>query len=309
MNFTIQQGQADQRIDNFLFKSVKGVPKSCLYRLLRKGAIRVNRKRIKSDYRIQERDQITGPSLRTSEITKVKPGSRVQQLLEEAIIYEDDSILVINKPCGIASHGGSGHDFGAIEILRHSRGPEQMLELVHRLDKETSGCLLFAKNREILLSLQEAFKQNRVEKRYLLLVHGLWPKDRVQVDFPLLKNAQLSGEYLTKVSEEGKSALTAFTVKQHFTHWTLLEARPFTGRTHQIRIHASGSGCPIAGDKKYGNAACRQAKEILGLSRLFLHAQSLTINLDNNREALYFEASIDHKLDALLKNLAEQAGR
>ena len=305
MNFIIKQAQAQQRIDNFLIKSIKGVPKSCIYRLLRKGAIRVNRKRIKSDYRIQESDEITVPNLRLSQITKVTPGRRLQQLLENAIIHEDDDILVINKPCGIAAHAGSGNDFGVIEIMRASRGTEEALELVHRLDKETSGCLLIAKNRSILLRLQQAFQQNQVEKHYLLLVNGLWPNALKEINKPLAKNSRSSGEHLVRSNDEGKPALTKFRIVQRFSSWTLLEACPETGRTHQIRVHAAESGYPIAGDKKYGDKTCRQLNQSVGLSRLFLHAQSLTINLVNPTKKYYFSAEIEQNLSDVLKNLAK----
>lgn len=303
MNFNITQSQVDQRIDNFLIKSLKGVPKSCIYRLLRKGSIRVNRKRAKSDYRIQLNDIITTPDLRLAQNQKAIPGSRVQQLLEKSILFEDDDILVINKPSGVASHGGSGNDFGAIEIMRQSRGASQTLELIHRLDKETSGCLMMAKNRPIMQHLQQAFKLNQVEKTYWLLVYGHWPKRLSLVDFPLDKNQFSSGEYITKTVESGKRAVTRFNVLQYFTDWTLLEAKPETGRTHQIRVHAAMSGYPIAGDKKYADKKSRFAAQQAGIPRLFLHAHTLTINLSTPKKEYHFNANLDQKLNGLLQQL------
>jgi len=281
----ISAEQAGQRIDNFLLTRLKGAPRSLIYRILRSGEVRVNKGRIKPDYRLQAGDQLRVPPLRLSTPDEPVPvGKALLERLEAAIVYEDDGLIALNKPCGIAVHGGSGLNFGVIEALRQLRPDCKALELVHRLDRDTSGLLLIAKKRSLLRHLHQALRGELpgglVDKRYLALVGGYFPASIKQVDAPLLKNTLRSGERMVEVSPEGKAALTRFSVLERFgTLATLVEARPITGRTHQIRVHAKHAGHSIAGDEKYGDADFSAQIRALGGKRLFLHAHSLCLPL------------------------------
>ncbi|WP_461482403.1 23S rRNA pseudouridine(955/2504/2580) synthase RluC [Porticoccus sp.] len=272
----ITEHQAGQRIDNFLITFLKGVPKSRIYRIIRKGEVRVNRSRVKAEYRLQPGDQVRVPPVRVAEReVPAGPSPRLQQLLEQAVVYEDDSLLVIDKPAGLAVHGGSGVSLGLIESLRAARPNQPFLELVHRLDRETSGCLLVAKKRSALRHLQEEMRAGRVLKVYRALVCGRWPKGMKRVSAPLRKNELKSGERVVKVDGEGKPSVTHFSVIQRFDRHTLVEATLETGRTHQIRVHAQFVGCPLAGDDKYGDEDGNRQLKALGLKRMFLHAGKL----------------------------------
>lgn len=281
---TFNAAQAGQRLDNFLITKLKGVPKSHIYRLLRKGEVRINKKRVKPDYRIQEGDLLRLPPVRVAESDAPhKVHDRVLQLIADSILYEDDGMLVLNKPSGMAVHGGSGVSYGVIEALRALRPDEARLELVHRLDKETSGCLMIAKSRPALVYLHAQLRERKVKKTYLALVEGRWPKAVHKVDLPLLKNQLASGERMVRVdTAQGVESLTTFQVVQYFKNATLLEAHPFTGRTHQIRVHTAATGHPICGDDKYGLKQPVQSARQIGLKRLFLHALRLQwINMDS----------------------------
>ena len=278
-HLAIDADRAGQRIDNFLIGQLKGVPKSRIYRLLRKGEVRVNKGRVKADYKLEYGDSVRIPPIRLA-ATKSSPvpGERLRGLLEQAILYQDDDILVINKPTGVAVHGGSGIDLGVIEILRyHFQVPR--LELVHRLDRETSGCLLIAKRRGALRQLQQQFRDKQTRKTYLTLVAGRWPEECREVSLALLKNQLSSGERIVRVADNGKSALTRFKVRRHVTGASLLEVELVTGRTHQIRVHTQARGHPIVGDDKYGDDEVNKRFKRLGVSRLFLHAHRLQFNL------------------------------
>ncbi|WP_026375031.1 23S rRNA pseudouridine(955/2504/2580) synthase RluC [Aestuariibacter salexigens] len=272
----IDADQAGQRIDNFLRTFLKGVPKSAIYRILRKGEVRVNKKRIKPDYKIQAGDSIRVPPIRVSSQPSAVPSAKLDKIanLENCILFEDERLMVVNKPTGMAVHGGSGLSYGLIEGLRAIRPEQKFLELVHRLDRDTSGCLLVAKKRSALRHLHEQLREKRMDKRYLALVHGQWPAHRHTVKAPLLKNTLKSGERIVIVHDEGKPSITKFTVKQTFANATLVQASPVTGRTHQIRVHSQFAGHPIAGDNKYGDS---QKDSALGadINRLFLHAHEL----------------------------------
>ena len=253
---TISEENEAQRIDNFLITYLKGVPKSMIYRILRKGEVRVNKKRIKPEYKLAIGDQVRIPPIRVSEKTVPEISTKLNKVadLEKAIIYEDDVILAINKPSGIAVHGGSGLSFGVIEGLRALRPEAKFLELVHRIDRETSGILLIAKKRSALKSLHEQLRLKQMQKNYLALVKGNWPSECKVVQAPLLKNVLKSGERVVKVNAEGKPSETRFKVEERFGFATLVKASPVTGRTHQIRVHTQYANHPIAFDDRYGDS-------------------------------------------------------
>jgi 23S rRNA pseudouridine955/2504/2580 synthase len=297
---------AGQRIDNFLLGCLKGVPKSHVYRILRKGEVRVNKGRIRANYRLQAGDTVRIPPLRVAtREEKPRPGSRLLEQLERAILYEDKRLLVLNKPSGVAVHGGSGLNYGVIEALRLLRPEERRLELVHRLDRDTSGCLLVAKRRSALRTLHELLRQNSVDKRYIALVSGRWQKDRINVEAPLQKNQLQGGERIVTVSQEGKPAKTLFRVRERFAQATLVEARLVTGRTHQIRVHLAHLGTPILGDEKYGDREANRQMHGRGLKRLFLHAESIGIRWPEEQGELRIEAPLEQALKRLLDELRE----
>jgi len=281
---TVGEEEHGQRLDNFLIKHLKGAPKSLIYKVLRKGEVRVNKGRVKPEYRIKQGDVVRLPPLRLAESTE--PGvvsTGLRKRLEDNILYEDNSLIVINKPAGLAVHGGSGVSLGLIEALRQIRPEAKLLELVHRLDRETSGCLLIAKKRSALRQLQDSLRNHQVSKTYMALVKGHWPKRKTFIESKLEKFELASGERRVKTSEEGKLSRTEFTVIDYYNiggvECTLLEARPVTGRTHQIRVHAQSIGCPLVGDDKYADDAFNEVKRKKGFKRLFLHATKLSFPL------------------------------
>ena len=285
---------AGQRIDNFLITYLKGVPKTLIYRILRKGEVRVNKGRIKPEYKLQAGDVVRVPPVRVPERDEPVPVAQgLLQRLEAAIVHEDKGLIVLNKPAGIAVHGGSGLSFGVIEAFRQLRPDAKELELVHRLDRDTSGLLMIAKKRSMLRHLHEQLRGDGVDKRYMALVRGNWPTVQKQVRAPLLKSNLRSGERMVEVNEEGKEALTLFKVLRRFGDFaTMVEARPITGRTHQIRVHALHAGHCIAGDPKYGDEDFSREIRDLGGKRLFLHAYALTVPLPDGGE-LKLEAPVD----------------
>ncbi|QIB52427.1 23S rRNA pseudouridine(955/2504/2580) synthase RluC [Pseudomonas sp. OIL-1] len=282
----VPEDLAGQRIDNFLLTRLKGAPRTLIYRILRKGEVRVNKGRIKPDYRLKAGDSVRIPPVRLPEPNEpALVGRGILQALEASILYEDKALIVVNKPAGLAVHGGSGLNFGVIEAIRQLR-PEAsgQLELVHRLDRDTSGCLMIAKRRSMLRHLHAALRgdngSDSVTKRYIALVRGRWPATTKRVHAPLQKNNLRSGERMVEVDADGKESLTEFRVLQRFGDFaTLVEAQPITGRTHQIRVHARHAGHPIAGDPKYGDDDFSQKIKELGGKRLFLHAASLRTEL------------------------------
>lgn len=298
---------AGQRIDNFLRTQLKGVPKTLIYRILRKGEVRVNKGRIKPEYKLQAGDVVRVPPLRLPERDEPAPLAQgLLERLEAAIVYEDKGLLVINKPTGIAVHGGSGLSYGVIEAFRQLRPDAKELELVHRLDRDTSGLLMIAKKRSMLRHLHEALRGDGVDKRYLALVRGNWPTSKKKVSAPLLKNNLRSGERMVEVNDEGKDALTEFRVVRRFGEFaTLVEARPITGRTHQIRVHALHAGHAIAGDSKYGDEDFSRELRELGGKRLFLHAYELKVPLPEGG-VLSLEAPVDEVWSQTLGRLIEQ---
>lgn len=278
---TIQSEQAGQRIDNFIFKHLKGVPKVRVYRAIRNGEVRVNGGRIKPEYRLAADDQVRIPPLSSERPLKpVAPRAEVKNAILERIIYEDAGLIVIDKPSGLAVHGGSGLQGGVIDLLRIIRPELKFLELIHRLDRETSGCLLLAKKRRTLLTWHQHLTERRARKQYIALVKGRWEGGSRRVEEPLRKNILSSGERIVKVSAEGKPAATLFRPLKIYKNMSLIEACPLTGRTHQIRVHLQHIGYPIAADSKYGDEHFNQQVRSAGLKRLFLHAASISCPAD-----------------------------
>ncbi|WJV52123.1 23S rRNA pseudouridine(955/2504/2580) synthase RluC [Prodigiosinella aquatilis] len=304
---TISAEEAGQRIDNFLRTHLKGVPKSMIYRILRKGEVRVNKKRVKPEYKLLDGDEIRLPPVRQSERAESTVSASLDKVsaLADCIIYEDDYLLVLNKPSGTAVHGGSGLSFGVIEALRALRPESRFLELVHRLDRDTSGVLLVAKKRSALRALHEQLRMKNMQKDYLALVRGQWQSHCKAVQAPLFKNVLQSGERIVRVNSEGKASETHFKVEERFEHATLVKASPVTGRTHQIRVHAQYAGHPIACDDRYGDRDFDRQLAETGLKRLFLHAQALRFEHPNTGETLRIEAPMDKELQRCLRVLRQ----
>ena len=299
--------ESGQRIDNYLIRWLKGVPKSHVYRILRSGEVRVNKGRIGPDYRVQDGDRVRVPPIRTAAPATLgarKTGPRTAPL---DIIYEDAALLVINKPSGLAVHGGSGISLGAIEQLRESRPQAKFLELVHRLDRDTSGVLMFAKKRSALVALHEQLREGRVQKIYLALVRGHWREAKRAVKAPLQKHLLANGERRVSVHEDGQAAHTIFRLRKSWpqldTPFSLLEADLKTGRTHQIRVHLAHLEFPIAGDDKYGDFPLNKTLKKQILKRMFLHALQISITHPDTGAALRFEAPLPAELEAFLSHL------
>jgi 23S rRNA pseudouridine955/2504/2580 synthase len=300
----IDDERAGQRIDNYLMSLLKGVPRSRIYRLLRKGEVRINKGRIKPDYKIKAGDQVRIPPIRVSsnsEPSDQAPADGLLKKIESAIIYQDDALLVINKPSGIAVHGGSGIQFGVIEGLRVLYPQEKSLELVHRLDRDTSGCLMLARKRSVLKALHEQLRNNEIQKNYIALVKGQWQGGAQSVDVPLLKNILKSGERIVRVDPEGKVAKSIFKPVKRYDIATLVEIELITGRTHQIRVHAAHVGHPVAGDEKYGQRSFNLTMKQRGLNRLFLHAKALHFIHPKTGETMSIVAPMGKELEQVLQ--------
>jgi 23S rRNA pseudouridine955/2504/2580 synthase len=306
--FTIDSEDAGQRIDNFLLRTLKGVPKSHLYRLMRKGEIRVNKKRIKPIYKIAIDDIVRVAPIRVSEEKDaISTGLNIVSSLEKQILFEDDRLIVINKPSGMAVHGGSGLSFGLIEALRALRPDARMLELVHRLDRDTSGCLVVAKKRSALRHLHEQLRTKKVQKFYHALVKGQWSAKITKVTEGLRKNDLKSGERVVIVDNiNGKESETRFKIIQNYENATLVRAFPVTGRTHQIRVHCQIKGHAIACDAKYGNEEFDADMRKIGLKRLFLHAASIEFIHPLSNERMKIEAPLEPSLLNALKKLKKR---
>ena len=295
---------AGQRLDNFLLSRLKGAPRSLIYRIVRRGEVRVNKGRIRPEYRLKAGDKVRIPPVRLApRRVPTRPAESVLRQLETAILYEDDRLLILNKPSGLAVHGGSGLSFGVIEGLRALRPTAPYLELVHRLDRDTSGCLLIAKKRSALRRLHELLRSNRMDKRYLALVKGHWRGGQRQVTAPLLKNTLRSGERMVQVDPAGKPASSVFRPLAVGQMATLMEVKLETGRTHQVRVHAANQKHPIAGDEKYGDDEFNRLMREFGLKRLFLHASSLRFQLTEGEPAIEVTAPLDNALQQVLHKL------
>ena len=298
---TVSEDRDGQRIDNFLATQLKGVPKSLVYRLLRTGQVRINGKRAKADTRVAGGDEVRIPPVRVAAAGEtVAPGKTQLQRVEQAIIFEDRDFLVLDKPAGLASHGGSGVDFGAIELLRAAR-PTETLELAHRLDRDTSGVLVFARRRAALTALQELIRDGQIVKQYLALLGGHPKRAKFDVNAPLRKSILQGGERMVRVSDEGKAALTAFKVISTYADASLAEVTLYTGRTHQIRVHAQHAGHALAGDEKYGDKELNRRLRDFGLRRLFLHAARFEFSMTGKTWS--FSAPLAKDLAAVLERL------
>jgi len=302
------EGDAGQRIDNFLLRHLRNVPRSRVYRILRTGQVRVNGKRIGPEFKLSEGDEVRIPPVRLDpKPPAAAPSRSLREYIDTSVLFEDRDLLVINKPAGIAVHGGSGLSFGVIEALRAMRPELHELELVHRLDRETSGCLVVAKRRATLRELHALLREREMEKTYLALLCGRWPFGKKTLDLPLMTNLKQGGERVVKVHADGQQALSTFSpIKQFAKTATLVEVSIGTGRTHQIRVHAAHAGYPIAGDEKYGDREREAPIKALGLNRMFLHASRLRFQRQNAPEPFQIEAPLPVELKDVLDRLSER---
>jgi 23S rRNA pseudouridine955/2504/2580 synthase len=298
VSIEVDAGSEGQRVDNFLMRVCKGVPRSHVYRVLRTGQVRVNSRRVDATYRLQPGDRVRIPPMRLAERTK-----KTVPPLELPVVFEDDALLVVNKPAGTAVHGGSGVSFGVIEQMRAARPQLRFLELAHRLDRETSGLLVLVKKRSALTALHAALREGRVKKEYLTLVKGAWRNDKQRVDLPLKKFLTQSGERRVSVDREGRESQTVFRKKRGLTDFTLLSAELLTGRTHQIRVHLTHLGFPIAGDDKYGDFELNRALAKRGLKRMFLHAGDIEFAHPLSGEAVKLHVPLPEDLSRFLDSL------
>ena len=297
---TVDDFSVGQRLDNYLIKLLKGVPKSRIYRIIRKGEVRVNKGRKKADYKLKAEDLIRIPPIRTSTEKEIKPSQSLLKLLENAVLYEDKGILIINKIHGMSVHGGSGISVGIIEALKSQY--KEPIELVHRLDRATSGCLILAKKRSVLKSLHSQLVNHQFEKRYTALVKDTWSKKKHTIDAPIYQNSRYS-----VIDSKGKDSLSHFHPIKNFElgdfNGSLVEVSIETGRTHQIRVHAKFAGHPIAQDDKYGDGDFDQFMKKKGLNRLFLHAKTLTFTNPLTNEIQKVNAPLPDDLETFLKKL------
>ncbi|NAW97355.1 MULTISPECIES: 23S rRNA pseudouridine(955/2504/2580) synthase RluC [unclassified Vibrio] len=300
----IDEDMAGQRIDNFLRNQLKNVPKSMVYRILRKGEVRVNKKRIKAEYKLSAGDVVRIPpvTLEQSDQEINTPNTKLSKVaeLEHCIIFEDEHLLILNKPSGTAVHGGSGLKFGAIEALRALRPEARFLELVHRIDRDTSGILLVAKKRSALRHLQAQFREKTIQKYYFALVMGQWKSSCKVVNAPLLKNEVNS---IVRVNPNGKASETRFKILEQFAQATLVQASPITGRTHQIRVHTQYTGHPIAWDDRYGDRRFDAYAAQFGIDRLFLHAANIRFVHPSTEALMDINAPLDTQLEQALVKL------
>jgi 23S rRNA pseudouridine955/2504/2580 synthase len=300
----VPEDREGQRLDNFLSGRLKGVPRSLIYRICRTGEVRVNGGRVKPDHRLSSGDQVRIPPVRVAERGEVEPPSGGQlNRIEASIIHEDREFLVIDKPSGVASHGGSGVSFGAIELLRAAR-PRDTLELAHRLDRDTSGVLVLTRRRSALTALQTEIREGRVEKRYLALIEGALPQSRLLVDAPLRKSVLQGGERMVRIDPEGKESRSRFSELERYAGASLIEVALETGRTHQIRVHAQHIGHPLAGDEKYGDREFNRRMRDKGLKRLFLHAARFEFSL--GERGYSFSAPLAPELAAVVDGMQVQ---
>jgi len=306
----VSDDEHGQRLDNFLLKVCKGVPKSHVYRIVRSGEIRVNSKRVDVSYRLQAGDVLRIPPIRIAQ-RKEEIVAGAEFNVELPIVYEDDALLIVDKPAGIAVHGGSGVSFGVIEALRRQRPQSRFLELAHRLDRETSGILLVGKKRSALTALHDMFREGATgcggrstDKRYLVLVKGRWMDQVRHVKLPLYKYLLDSGERRVRVSDEGKASHTIFRLRARWKNFSLLEAELRTGRTHQIRVHLAHLGFPIAGDEKYGDFAFNRDVQKVGLKRMFLHAWKMQFLHPLSGATMLMEAPLPQNLSAFVRHLS-----
>lgn len=304
----INEEEQGQRIDNYLIRYGKGVPKSHIYRIVRSGEVRVNRGRVDVTYRLQTGDQLRIPPLRVAQRSVSDLENAAKAQVQLPVLFEDEALLVIDKPEGIAVHGGSGVSFGVIESLRQQRPQAKFLELAHRLDRETSGILLVGKKRSALTILHDMFREagQIADKRYLVLVAGRWQNPVQHVRQPLFKYLTESGERRVRVDQEGKPAHTVFRLLARWQHYSLLEAQLKTGRTHQIRVHLAHLGFPILGDEKYGDFALNKQLQKSGLKRMALHAWRMDFPHPISKAALSLNAPCPARLVSFMRQLSAE---
>lgn len=310
----VDEEHAGQRVDNFLITRLKGVPKTHIYRIIRKGEVRVNKGRVKQTTRLQQGDLVRIPPIRLSQRSNEGLDGSRYAFLSSAVLFEDDALLILNKPSGMAVHAGSGIKVGVIEALRALRTDLKYLELVHRLDRETSGCLVLAKKSSALKILNEDFKTNslknaRLDKRYLTLVTGRWKHGQRRVTKALDTNAKRGGERVVVVDSHGSYASSIMTPKSVSDFASLLEVKLLTGRTHQVRVHCQSEGHPVAGDQKYGDRDFNKRMKSSGLARLFLHAASIKFTHPISQQVMTIEAPLPNELLSVLQNLALDLGQ
>ena len=300
----VDADSAGRRIDNYLLSLFNGVPRSRIYSMLRKGEVRVNGRRVGPEARLVADDMLRLPPVRSEPVRTATVPTHSAESLKPLILYEDRGLVVINKPAGMAVHGGSGLRFGVIEALRHLRPEAPFLELVHRLDRDTSGCLMVAKKSSVLKRLHEALRLGRIDKHYLTLLKGRWPAGEKLIRERLQKNVTRGGERMVTVAAQGKESTSLFRLLETFAAASLVEVELETGRTHQIRVHAAHSGHPVAGDEKYGDPEFnRRMKSELGLRRLFLHAARLRLPDWEDGEPLLLDAPLASDLAAVVQEL------
>ncbi len=299
---TINSEDDSRRIDNFLMGMLKGLPRTRIYQMLRRGEVRVNKGRVKQSYRLQKEDVVRIPPVSmVMPEDRGKPPAYMLDMLKSAVLFEDEHIMALNKPAGIAVHGGSGRSFGVIEVMRYLRPEAGNLQLVHRIDQQTSGCLLLSKTAQGLQHLHEALRSRHAQKRYLTLLKGDIGRQSIKVDVPLKKNIMLSGERLVQVDQGGKAAHSSFRRKQLFQNTCLVEVTIETGRTHQIRVHSRHIGHPVAGDDKYGDRDLNRALRRRGLNRMFLHASQIKL-ADYGDNGLTISAALAANLQDFLQH-------
>lgn len=300
--FDINEDNDGQRLDNFLITRLKGVPKSRIYRLVRKGEVRVNKGRKKPEYRLKTGDKVRIPPINLAErvANKTSPGNL--SWLEERILYEDKQVIVMDKPSGMAVHGGSGISLGLIEAMRILRRQSRFLELVHRLDRDTSGCIILAKKRSILVSLHTQLQDHKIDKRYLALIKGDWQGGSKKISANLERVAGPKGERMVRVSAAGKASTSIIKPMQKFQEYTLVEIQLKTGRTHQARVHCAHLSQPITGDDRYGDPDTNKNLAKIGLKRLFLHAASIEF-LSNENKKIKIKAPLPSELKKVLTKL------
>ncbi|WP_425619535.1 RluA family pseudouridine synthase [Buchnera aphidicola] len=301
----INKNMINQRIDNFLFNKFKTVPKSMIYRIIRKGKIQINQKKIKPNYKLQIRDILKIPSIKIicHSNKKIIPLNK-EKILMNSILYEDSDLLIINKPSGIAVHGGSGCSFGVIEYFRKFRPRDKYLELIHRIDRETSGILMLAKTRQSLLSMHQQLREKKIKKEYIALVHGLWPDNIKKISEPILKIKFKNNQKKVLIHQHGKPAITDVYIKKQFSNSTLLSIFPKTGRTHQIRAHTLHVGHPIFFDKRYGKSDLdMNIKNSINICRLLLHAYKIHFVHPKHGHNMFVTAPIDISFKNYLNNM------
>ncbi|NPA71788.1 MAG: RluA family pseudouridine synthase [Gammaproteobacteria bacterium] len=304
----VTEEDAGQRVDNFLMRHLRKAPRTLIYRIVRKGEVRVNKGRVKASTRLMAGDMVRIPPVSVPDKVEIIesdiPQSQLQRI-EDSIMYEDNDLMVVNKPSGVAVHGGGGINWGLIEVVRVLRPLAKRLELVHRIDRDTSGCLLIAKKASVLKALHEQIRSDKWDKRYLAIVTGQWPKQLHKVDLPLLKEHLKDGGWKVSVSKEGKRAISFFKIEQALKGCDLVSVKLKTGRTHQIRVHALAQGCPLLGDDRYGDREVNKKYRPMGMKRLALHAQFLGFTHPVTEEWMLMEAPMYSDFKQIIQKLSK----